>query len=196
MIEDLMNLRNSTCEITTTVVDGMCAMPTHHNSLKVLKFVNSATSDKKEMREFLEGVLFQDTYAVATDGRRLHIYLGEEFNISKFGAARVSVSKNDTVCKFYDCHFPNFRRVIPEITDATSKVLLSYYKNNGICDFIYPLSKNKFVFNDLYLKELVTYADVWRAYFSENTSAVVFESLDTTLPKVYAVIMPIKVSDA
>lgn len=192
MIEDLMNLRNSGAEIQTTEIDKIYAMPLNTNTSKVLKFINAAASDD-ESCEFLQGVLFQDNFAVATDGRRMHIYLGDAFNISKYGTAKVSLSKKEALCVFYECRFPRFKRVIPEITDTTMTVNLVYHKIHGICEFIYPLSKHTFVFNDSYLKDLVSYANTWRAYFSENTNAVVFESLDNAVPKIFAVIAPIKV---
>jgi len=193
-IKDLMGLKESAVEVKYTSIRDIIKIPLTRQNQKTFSFIASAISDD-ETRIFLHGVLLQHNYMIATDGRRMHVYMGEEFEYTTFGIAKPHIDKVSATCKFYDAQFPRFQRVIPEISENGKTENLKYYKCHGICQFIYNLSKHGFVFNDTYLKDLVKYSSEWCAYFTEVEYAVVFESMGN-VPKVYAVIMPIKVSDA
>ncbi len=191
-LKELMALKESDSEIQYTSISDIKELNITKQSLQVLKFINSAASDD-EARIFLQGILLQHNYMVATDGRRMHIYIGEDFEYTTFGVAKTKIDKTSATCKFYDAEFPRFKRVIPEMPDNTE--ILTYYKCHGILNFIHKLSKKGFVFSDEYIKDLVKYCDSWRVYYTDNSeTACIFESLGKNLPVVYAVIMPIKVS--
>lgn len=191
-LKELMKLKESDAEIEYTSTREIIDLPVTKQSSQVLKFISAAASDD-ESRIFLHGILLQHNYMVATDGRRMHVYIGEDFEYTTFGIAKTHVDKTSATCKFYDAEFPRFKRVIPEIPNNTE--ILTYYKCHGILNFMHKLSRKGFVFGDDYIKDLVKYCDTWKVYHSDNAAtACIFESLNKNLPVVYAVIMPIKVS--
>jgi hypothetical protein len=192
-IKDLMGLKESAVEVKYTSIRDIIEIPLTRQNQKTFSFIASAISDD-ETRIFLHGILLQHNYMIATDGRRMHVYMGEEFEYTTFGIAKPHIDKTSVTCKFYDAQFPRFQRVIPEVSESGKKEMLRYNKNFGVCQFIYNLSKHGFVFNDTYLKDLVKYSSEWCAYFTEVEYAVVFESMGN-VPKVFAVIMPIKVTE-
>jgi len=191
-LKELMALKESDSEIQYTSISDIKELNLTKVSSQTLKFINSAASDD-ESRISLNGILLQDNYMVATDGRRMHVYIGGAFVYTTFGIAKTHVDKTSATCKFYDAEFPRFKRVIPEVPNNTE--ILTYYKCHGILNFMYKLSRKGFVFCDDYIKDLVKYCISWKVYYTDNAeTACIFESLYKNLPVVYAVIMPMKVS--
>jgi len=191
-LKELMALKESDSEIQYTSTREIIDLPVTKQSSQTLKFINSAASDD-ESRIFLNGILLQDNYMVATDGRRMHVYIGGAFVYTTFGVAKTKIDKTSATCKFYDAEFPRFKRVIPEMPKNSE--ILTYYKCHGILNFMHKLSRKGYVFADEYIKDLIKYCTFWKVYYTDNAeTACIFESLDKNLPVVYAVIMPMKVS--
>jgi len=158
-----------------------------------IDWVMRAVAGKKEEREALKCVLYEENTLVACDGKRLHILKDDELSgvFPEPGLYEIIAAKDNTILrKKEDLEFPKYKQVIPE-TSKTELKLFIEDDTLSISKAVIRLSRLRLDWgiNFDYVKALAS--DQWELVCDVEKS----NGYKLTAGNKIAVIMPISMKD-